>query len=177
MVSSTPSRARALAQPFPRPLLAPQTMAFRPAIPRSMYHPISFRRSAGEHRMPGWRSLSRGGRSSLQHARHASPDHHFPAALAIFGADVARRRAATAGIQADQLHAQLVQIAIVAGVGLLDFYPEFIERHGFAREHQLDVAMSAGLQIIDQSDAPFRPVVAEMHLKCPRAQHVADGEL
>ena len=44
----TPSRTSAAAQPFPRPLLAAQTSAHLPAMPRSMR--MSFRR-VGDRRM------------------------------------------------------------------------------------------------------------------------------
>jgi len=37
MVNSTPSRARDMAQAFPSPMLAPPTIAFFPAIPKSIY--------------------------------------------------------------------------------------------------------------------------------------------
>ena len=40
IVTSTPSRAKASAQPRPRPLLAAQTSAFLPAMPRSMSAPL-----------------------------------------------------------------------------------------------------------------------------------------
>src|SRR5215471_11488853 len=72
-----------------------------------------------------------------QYPRHAGGDQHLPAALAVELADVARRRPAAAGVESHQLHAQLVEIAVAARVGLLDLDPQLVERHGFAHERAL----------------------------------------
>src|SRR5262249_36548310 len=107
------------------------------------------------------------------HPGYASIDEHPPAALAILVADIARRRPAAAAVQPDQLHAELVEIAVAGCIGLLDLHPEFIERHCLAHERALHLDMPPGVQVIDQPDAPLRPIVAEMHLEGACTEHMA----
>src|SRR5262245_47646982 len=71
------------------------------------------------------------------HPGYARLDEHLPAALTILVADVARRRAAAAAVETHQLHAELVEIAVAGGVGLLDLDPQLVEGHGLAHERAL----------------------------------------
>src|SRR5882724_9284938 len=60
----------------------------------------------------------------LPHPGYARLNEHLPAALAILVADVAGRRAAAAAVESHQLHAELVEVAVAGGVGLLDLDPQ-----------------------------------------------------
>src|SRR5262249_43099519 len=61
--------------------------------------------------------------SSCDQARHLLLLHHLVGFRAIAFAHVACRRPTARGWQADQLHAELVKIAIAAGILLLDLHP------------------------------------------------------
>src|SRR5262245_4999023 len=62
IVTSTPSRANAVAQPLPRPFDAAQTIAFLPLMPRSMGHVLEDFERCGQHAHAG-RFESSAGRS------------------------------------------------------------------------------------------------------------------
>src|SRR5215510_16606160 len=104
------------------------------------------------------------------HPGYARLDEHLPAALAVLVADVARRRAAAAAVEPHQLHAELVEIAVAGGVGLLDLDPQLVEGHGLPHERALHLDMAARIEVVDQLDAPFRPVIRQMHLEGARAE-------
>src|SRR3954452_1018449 len=135
-------------------------------LPRGSLRVATAMLSSGERRITGWCMAS-----GLDHARDPGLEQHAPAALPVHLADVARRRPAARAVEADQLHAQLVEVAIARGVGLLDLDPQLVERHRLADEHELDLLPAPRGDVVDQPDAPLGPVVGEVDLKGGRPQH------
>src|SRR4029450_1524125 len=68
IVTSTPARASASAQPRPNPLLAAQTSARRPAMPRSMASPVWTGSLRGDDRAP--HANNRADREHQQRGHH-----------------------------------------------------------------------------------------------------------
>src|SRR5262249_17331988 len=116
------------------------------------------------------------GERSPPHPGYACFHKHPPAAFAILLADVPRRRPAPAAVEPDQFHTELVEITVAGRIGLLDLDPEFIEGHALAHERALHLDVPSGVQVVDQLDAPLRPIVAEMDLERACAEHVAQCE-
>src|SRR5262249_7730995 len=91
--------------------------------------------------------------------RRADLSQHGQCGLPVFLPHIASRRPAAARRQPHQLHAELIEIAVAAGVVLLDLDPELIEGHRLLDEHAGDLGIVPGARLVDQPDAPLRPEI------------------
>jgi hypothetical protein len=79
-------------------------------------------------------------------------------------------------LKTDELHTELVEVAIAAGVGFLNLDPELLEGQRLAHQCGLDLLVATGFEVIEQTDAPFRLVIGKVHFESAGAHHMADGE-
>src|SRR6185437_15790344 len=90
MTSSTPSLAKAIAQPLPSPLLAAQTSAFLPAMPRSIGNPPRRFGVCRHHRRQAARIQPLGGRRFLRRMNRRQRFDEDGDGVAIVLAELAR---------------------------------------------------------------------------------------
>src|SRR5262249_38958555 len=100
--------------------------------------------------------------SSIDEIGRADRAQHVERSSSVELARVSGRRTAAAGRKSDQLHAELVEIAVTAGELPLDLDPELVEGHRLVDEHARDLRVVAHANFPDQLEPPLRPEVAQM---------------
>jgi hypothetical protein len=85
--------------------------------------------TVGQTRQPSGRGAGPGQGPSCRHdIGHAILEQHQPRRRPVAPANIAGRRPVVAGVELDQLHAELVEVAVAVGVRPLDLDPELVER-------------------------------------------------